>query len=93
MSRKYEVEFTVTVVLTVNNDDVIERVVRETGDFENFPYCFVEGEREEAAVEMLARCCGILEEDINRLDGWADLTPDAATTKTNIVLERWKRTV
>jgi hypothetical protein len=91
VARDYSVTFLVTVHLHVKDDDAIERVERETGDFREFAYAFPEGEREEGAVEMLAYNVGCRDRPLSSLDGWADLPDDAVEARVAWQLDEWER--
>jgi len=71
--RRFDVQFTVSVLLTVNDDDALERV--ETEAWRDSLYDL----DEKGAVEMLARCIGIQGWRLSNMDGWADM-PDTAVT-------------
>lgn len=76
--KQFDVTFTVSVLLTVNDEDALDRI--ETDDFKDGGYDL----DEESAVEMLARCIGIQGWRLSNMDGWADM-PDTAVTATSDV--------
>lgn len=83
--RAYRARFVVEVSLEVE-DDVIERTQSE-------PWQDTLYDLDEAgAVEMLARCVGILGWRLSRLDGWADLPDAAVRADLDVTFEGYRRT-
>ena len=93
MTRKFSVSFFVSVDLTVNDEDVITRVIENHND-EHIPMARVPRDQPwdianrgwkdiyydldtKGVIEMLARTCGIQDQYLSHLDGWADLPNDA----------------
>jgi hypothetical protein len=75
---KRRVEFTRTVVVTVNDPDVIERVTGPNGD--NWREQLYDLHSEEDVLAHLAyNCVANGCENARMLDGWADLPADAVT--------------
>lgn len=83
--KKYQVTFLVTVELTINNENVMDRVLNNENGWRDTLYNL----DEEGVVEMLGRCCGIYNEQLNALDGWADCDPKDISVDTDIELDDW----
>ena len=89
-TRTYKATFEVEVEITVP-DDAITRV----GEKEWRDTFYRLDER--AAVEMIARCCGINGVLLGRLDGWADMPTDRPQSETARItsydMTDWERVV
>lgn len=73
--REIEAVFTVTVKMHVE-EEVIART--QTDEWKDYLYDL----DEEGAIEMIARCVGIMDCRLTALDGWADMDDSA------VVIER-----
>ncbi len=84
--KRFDVTFTVSVLLTVNDEDALDRV--QTEEWRNSLYDL----DEKGAVEMLARCIGIQGWRLSNLDGWADMPDEAVTALTEVEFEGYSST-
>lgn len=80
---EHSVDMIVSVIIMVNNRDVIDRVVNNTPDMPGgrpWRSNFYDLQTEEDVLEHLAyNCINNGFHQANSLDGWADLDDDAAT--------------
>lgn len=88
---KYQIEATVLVEVDINDDSVIRRCVENWND-ENKPVPYGQGQRgwrdvlydlaeEDEVIEHLAYNLGIRDRYLTQLDGWADMTDEAADAR------------
>lgn len=86
MTQRYTVTFTVTVPLVINDPDALTRT--RTPEWRETFYDLTEA----GAIEVLARCVGILSLPLRRLNGWADLPDDAVDVgPVKIEMEGYER--
>ena len=78
MSRRYEVEVDVCVTVTVNDPDVIERVIGPNGDEWRSRFYASIRTAEDVMEHFAFNAVHNATTDIRCLDGWADVDEDAA---------------